>query len=187
MGQNETSTVLRIDALFAEDFRHSVHPSNGSVESSEYKEVHDRIEAIELMKQATADAEKAKQERMQRSKPAAPEQKAASASAALLDKVAAEDKPPVETSNVPPQSPDAESSAKSLEERVKELRRQLQRVVKAPGAALKSAPFHTASNLQSLSTGTEVFIVVSTPYWYGVETHDGQHGWMLRNELEELP
>jgi hypothetical protein len=30
-------------------------------------------------------------------------------------------------------------------------------------------------------------IVISTTYWYGVETHDGQHGWMLRTELEELP
>jgi hypothetical protein len=41
--------------------------------------------------------------------------------------------------------------------------------------------------LQSLPTGTEVLIVISTPYWYGVETHDGQHAWMLRVELEELP
>jgi len=25
------------------------------------------------------------------------------------------------------------------------------------------------------------------PYWYGVETHDGQHGWMLRDQLELTP
>jgi hypothetical protein len=41
--------------------------------------------------------------------------------------------------------------------------------------------------LQALPTGTEVLIVVSTPYWYGVETHEGQHGWILRDELEMLP
>jgi hypothetical protein len=59
--------------------------------------------------------------------------------------------------------------------------------VKSPGAALKSAPFHTATTLQSLPTGTEVLIVVSTPYWLGVETHEGQHGWILRDELEQVP
>jgi hypothetical protein len=73
----------------------------------------------------------------------------------------------------------------SLEERVKDLRKQVERVVKAPGAPLKTAPFHTASTLQSLTTGTEVLILISTPYWYGVETHEGQHGWMMRDQLEQ--
>jgi uncharacterized protein YgiM (DUF1202 family) len=67
------------------------------------------------------------------------------------------------------------------------LKQQVERLVKAPGAALRSAPFHTASTLQSLAAGTEVLIVVSTPYWLGVETHDGQHGWILRDQLELLP
>ena len=74
-----------------------------------------------------------------------------------------------------------------MEQHVKDLRRQVQRLVKAPGAPLKPAPFHTASTLQSLKPGTDVLIVVSTPYWYGVETHEGQHGWMLRDDLELLP
>jgi hypothetical protein len=26
-----------------------------------------------------------------------------------------------------------------------------------------------------------------TPYWFGVETEDGQHGWLLRAQLEALP
>jgi hypothetical protein len=30
-------------------------------------------------------------------------------------------------------------------------------------------------------------IEISTPYWLGVETHEGQHGWILRDELEQLP
>jgi polyhydroxyalkanoate synthesis regulator phasin len=75
----------------------------------------------------------------------------------------------------------------TIEQRVQDLRRQVQRLVKSPGAALKSAPFHTATTLQSLPTGTEVLIVVSTTYWLGVETHEGQHGWILRDELELLP
>ncbi len=81
----------------------------------------------------------------------------------------------------------AQAAPQTLEERVKDLRHQVQRLVKAPGAPLKSAPFHTASTLQSLPTGTEVLIVISTTYWFGVETHDGQHGWILRDELEQLP
>jgi hypothetical protein len=74
----------------------------------------------------------------------------------------------------------------TLEERVKDLRKQVERIVKAPGAPLKSAPFHTASTLELLTPGTEVLIVISTPYWYGVETRDGQHGWMQRDQLELL-
>jgi hypothetical protein len=74
-----------------------------------------------------------------------------------------------------------------LEDHVRELRRQAERVIKAPGAQLKSAPFHSASTLKSLQAGSEVAIVIVTPYWYGVETEDGQHGWVHREQLELLP
>ena len=85
-----------------------------------------------------------------------------------------------QTSSPRPASP-------TLEEHVHDLRRQVQRLVKAPGAPLQSAPFHTATTLRSLPAGTEVLIVISTPYWFGVETHEGQHGWILREQLEQLP
>ena len=85
------------------------------------------------------------------------------------------------------QQTEAGPAAQTLEEHVHDLRRQIERLVKAPGAPLKSAPFHTASTLQSLPAGTEVLIVISTPYWFGVETHEGQHGWMLRDQLEQVP
>jgi len=32
-----------------------------------------------------------------------------------------------------------------------------------------------------------LLILISTPYWYGIETHDGQHGWVSRDQLEQLP
>jgi hypothetical protein len=176
MGQGEKNTVLRIDAVFVEEFRHTSHPSNGSVESSEYKDIHDHLEATEVMKQQTSEAEKERQEQL------AKKQRAAFES----------DTPPV---IAPPPSPAAAenvaeaapATAQSLEEHVHDLRRQVERIVKSPGAPLKSAPFRTASTLQSLSTGTEVLIVISTPYWYGVETHEGQHGWISRDQLELLP
>jgi len=73
------------------------------------------------------------------------------------------------------------------EQRLSRLRHQVERIVKKPGAPLKSAPFHTASTMKSLEPGTEVLIVVLSPYWFGVETHGGEHGWIRRDELEPLP
>ena len=224
--QGADHTVLRIDARFVEDFRRIVHPSNGSVEGAEYKDIHDRLDAVSLMKSETADAEREKQ--AAREKMAAAHQEAASGTPAPAATTVAEataaaspapsvgtpapvaessSGSPASSSSVSPastaaaalpvaaspspSSPDSsvsdDDSLRTLQEHVKDLRRQVQRLVKAPGAPLKSAPFHTASTLQSLAPGTEVLIVVSTPYWYGVETHEGQHGWMLRDDLELLP
>ena len=178
--QGDKNTVLRIDARFVEDFRHVGHPSNGSVEGAEYKTVHDQLESIELMKAQTVEAEKEKQEhfaQMQRpalSDPAlAPAPQAFSTSSTTLEPATLH--------------ADAQSSSQTLEQHIQDLRRQVQRLVKAPGAPLQSAPFHTATILRSLPPGTEVLIVISTPYWFGVETHEGQHGWILRDELEQVP
>ena len=93
---------------------------------------------------------------------------------------------PAAANEVPP-SKEATPAVLTLEQHLQDLRRQVQRVVKAPGAPLQSAPFHTATTLQSLPAGTEVLIVVSTPYWLGVETHEGQHGWIMRDQLEQVP
>lgn len=172
--QGEKNTVLRIDARFVEDFRHTMHPSNGSVESAEYKDIHDRLDALELTKSETIEAEKEKQEQLARKQNAGASQDASS-SQAPVESVAGTSNSSDAAAQAPPQT---------LEEKIHNLRQQVERRVKAPGAPLKSAPFHTASTLQSLPAGTEVLIVITTPYWLGVETHDGQHGWMLRDELE---
>jgi hypothetical protein len=29
--------------------------------------------------------------------------------------------------------------------------------------------------------------VITTPYWLGVETHQGQHGWVAREDVELAP
>jgi hypothetical protein len=205
--QGDHNTVLRIDAVFVEDFRHTVHQSNGSVETAEYKDIHDHLDSIELMKSQTVEAEKERTEQLARKQELAEE-----STRAKNDSPAQ----PVATAKVRPDSgptssgalstaptSDAEASVpqsavsqteapqgqvpQSLEEHVRDLRRQVERLVKSPGAPLKSAPFHTSSTLQSLTAGTEVMIVISTPYWFGVETHEGQHGWMLRDDLEPLP
>src|SRR6202011_5272307 len=134
--QGDKNTVLRIDALFVEDFRHSVHQSNGSVESSEYKDIQDRLQAVELMKKENAEAEQAKQERLAKknfgmgddtvllSTPpsTAPQTSPASpASAAPQPSAAYEQQPP---DSLAPES---------LEQHVAELRQQVERLVKKPG------------------------------------------------------
>src|SRR5580658_5441266 len=66
--QGEKNTVLRINALFVEDFRRTVHKSNGSVESAEYQDIQDRLQAVELVKRETEEALQAKQERAAKQK-----------------------------------------------------------------------------------------------------------------------
>lgn len=210
--QGEKNTVLRVDALFKEDFRHVVHQSDGSVESAEYKDIQEHIEAIEVMKKQNIEAERERQEQLAKKQnpgtptyaPPAAEMQSSSRPSALqsepvavpqtveghvdsASQAAVTQAPVTHSADQTPsvQTPPGQAlPGQSLEEHVKDLRKQVERLVKAPGAPLKSAPFHTASTLQSLSTGTEVLILISTPYWYGVETHDGQHGWVLRDELE---
>ena len=177
--QGTKNTVLRINALFVEDFRRVVHQSNGSVEGAEYADIHDRLDRISAMKAETVE--------LQREKEAGRNPGAASAgyssSQPSLDAAAT----PVQEVTMEEAKVAAPSASQTPQERVKQLRQQVERIVKAPGAALKSAPFHTATTLQPLPAGTEVLVVITSTYWLGVETHDGQHGWILRDELEQVP
>lgn len=192
--QGDKNTVLRIDALFEEEFRHTVHQSNGSVESAEYKDIREHLDTIEVMKAQNVEAQKERRELLAKKQNVAMRNGGESSS---IRQVPAQPQPEaVESSlNTATQAGVVESSPaagpglspQTLEQRVKDLRKQVERLVKAPGAPLKSAPFHTAGTLQLLTPGTEVLIQISTPYWYGVETHEGQHGWMERDQLEMLP
>lgn len=194
--QGDKNTVLRIDALFEEEFRHTVHQSNGSVETAEYKDIREHLDTIEVMKAQNAEAQKERQELLAKKQnvamrnagesssirqvPVQPAPEAVESSSNTATQAGI-----VASSETPAAGPG--SAPQTLEQRVKDLRRQVERLVKEPGAPLKSAPFHTAGTLQLLTPGTEVLIQISTPYWYGVETHEGQHGWMERDQLELLP
>src|ERR1700686_1557130 len=199
--QGQKNTVLRIDALFAEDFRKVVHQSNGSVESAEYKDIQEHLEAIEGRKNRTEEVKQERQEHLAKKKnlttkgdwPPSASQSSSAADAQVADSQSGESAAnsashpaAIQTSVATPPGETLSGqnlSGQSLEEHVKDLRKQVERLIKAPGAPLKSAPFHTASTLETLTTGTEVLILISTPYWYGVETHEGQHGWMMRDQL----
>ena len=174
-GQGEQNTVLHIDAIFVEDFRHTVHLSNGSVEGAEYKDIHDHLETLHALKQQANEAAaqhaqvNEKLLRNETGPPALPVKRPAPSQSSVAD--------------VAP----SQSLNESPEEHLKNLRRQVERVVKPPGAPLKASPFQSAKTLVALPSGTEVLIVISTPYWFGVETHEGQHGWVYRDELELAP
>lgn len=162
--KDATRTILHIDAVFVEDFRRTVHPSNGSVETAEFKDIDDRVANIQAQKKQDEEAARHRSEELaKQSLEHKTQQDEALALAA------------------------AQTSADSLEQHVAQLRHQLERVIRAPGAELKSAPFQTASKLKSLDAGSEVIILVVTPYWYGVETESGEHGWINHAQLEPLP
>jgi hypothetical protein len=159
-----SKTILRIDAVFVEDFHRTVHPSDGSVENAECQEIENQIESVEAEKKQGEEREKQRQDKL--------------AGKELERKRLAD-----ETSALAA----AQTSAQTLDQHLEDLRHQAERVVKAPGSQLKSAPFHSATNVKALEAGAEVIILIVTPYWYGVETIDGQHGWINRGELEPLP
>ena len=75
---------------------------------------------------------------------------------------------------------DTQAAEKQLDEQVKSLRHEVERRVKAPGTDLKAAPFQSAATLKPLSAYTEVLVLIVTPHWLGVETPEGQRGWIPR-------
>jgi hypothetical protein len=213
--QGDNNTVLRIDAIYVENFRHVSHASDGSVESAEYKDIQDHLQAAELIKQETAEALRLKDERAARQHPSSASGESSSLEssstagewpvadsestsansmnsareAASSEELSTPAVPPatVSTSAAPESSLAYELTGQALEQHIADLRRQIVRVVKKPGAPLQSAPFHTATTIRSLQPGTEILLEINTPYWLGVETHEGEHGWIRRDELELAP
>jgi len=157
-------TRLRIDAIFVETAQRAAHPSDGTVESSEYKAIQDHLQAMQHAEQEAADAQRRRE----------------SADLARQTFIRQrEDEAALLAS--------AKSSAQDLEQRIDSLRHEIQRRIRARGAALKAAPFRSAATLSNLASQTEVVILIVTPHWYGVETPSGQHGWLPLDQLEPLP
>jgi hypothetical protein len=161
---NQNRTRLRIDAVFVESSRRTVHPSDGTVEASEFKVFQERLQALQLDEQDALDAKRRRD------------------SVDLARHTLA-----LQHEDENTRLAAAESSNQELEQQVRSLRQQVERRIKAPGAALKAAPFRSAANVASLSAFTEVVIVIVTPRWFGVETPDGQRGWLPVEELESVP
>jgi hypothetical protein len=161
---DDNRTRLRIDAVFVETARRLVHPSDGTVESSEFKVFQDHLQALQFDEQEAVDAKRRRD------------------GVDLAKRTLA-----LQHEDENTRLSAAESSNQDVQQRIHSLRQQLQRRVKAPGATLKAAPFRTAANVTSLSAYTDVVIVIVTPRWYGIETPDGQRGWLPIDQLESLP
>jgi hypothetical protein len=162
LGVAPNRTHLQIDAVFVEDGSKRVHPSDTTVETSEFAEIQSHIVRIQREERQTADL----LQRRQLQLAAQSNVKERNAEAAKLK--------------------DAENSVQSLELRLHELQHQAELRVKAQ-ANLKSAPFQHAATLQSVPANSDVLIEIITPYWYGVETVDGHRGWLRHDQVEPLP
>lgn len=166
----EERTRVRIDAIFIEDARRKAHASDSTVETSEFKAIQDKLQELQLAKQ------KAQEERVQS---AATEKK-------REEQAVAEQGAARERQQESERLSAAESSIQGFEERLAELRRQVEVRVKESGTSLKTAPFAKATDLASMSAGTEVVVLIVTPSWYGVESSDGRHGWLRRDQVEPV-
>jgi hypothetical protein len=157
-------TRVKIDAVYQETAHRMFHPSDGSVEKSEMKEIKDSLETLQEAAAQAADARRRQ------------------TSAELVRESLIRQRED-ETSRIN----NAQISQKDLEQQVKALHHELERRVNAPGADLKAAPFQSAATLRTLTAFTDVVILIVTPHWLGVETPDGQRGWLPQEQLEQLP
>lgn len=157
-------TRVKIDAIYQETAHRIFHASDGTVEKSEMKEIKDQLETLQEAAAQAADARRRQ------------------TSTELVRQSMIRQRED-ETSRIS----NAQSSQKDLEQQVSALHHELERRVKAPGADLKAAPFQSAATLKSLSAFTDVVILIVTPHWLGVETPEGQRGWLPQELLEQLP
>jgi len=157
-------TRVKIDALYQESGHRVVHASDGTVEKSEMKEIKDQLEALQEAASQAADARR----------------RETSAELVRQSLIRQRDDETSRFNN-------AQSAQKDLEQQVSALHHELERRVKAPGADLKAAPFQSAASLKTLSAFTDVIILIVTPHWLGVETPEGQRGWLPQGRLEQLP
>jgi hypothetical protein len=161
---NPERTRVKIDAVYLEGAHNRVHASDGNVEKFEMNEVKDALDSLQQAAMEAADARRR------------------ALSAELVRQSYARQREE-ETTRVN----NAQTSEKDLEQQIDSLRRELERRVKAPGADLKGAPFQSAANLKALPAHSEVVVLIVTPHWLGVETPEGQRGWLAMEQVEPLP
>jgi hypothetical protein len=155
---------VKVDAVYVESAHKTIHPSDGAVEKSEMKEIKDALDALQQAAMNAADARRRE------------------VSAELVRQSYARQRE--DESN---RLSNAQSSEKEMQQEIVSLRHELERRVKAPGADLKAAPFQSAADLKTLAAYTEVVVLIVTPHWLGVETPEGQRGWLPLEQLEPLP
>jgi hypothetical protein len=162
-GVLENRTHLQITAVFVEDGTKHVHVSDTSVETSEFAEIQSHLVTIQREEQQEAEILQKRQ---------------LDDEAARISKERNEEAARVQI---------VDSSLNGLEQRANQLQHLLEVRVINPSTDLKSAPFHSATSVGTLTAGSDVLVEIITEYWYGVETTDGHRGWLRRDQVEPLP
>lgn len=157
-------THLEIFAVFVENGTNRVHPSNSTVETSEFAEIQKQLTSIQKDRQMAAKIQEKKDRQAEE--------------AVALARQNAEEIA---------RSQATDSSLQALERRARELQRALEMRTQKPNVELKAAPFHGAATLTKLPANSDVLVEILTTYWYGVETTDGHRGWVRRDEVVSLP
>ncbi|HTP69012.1 MAG TPA: hypothetical protein VMJ35_08925 [Dongiaceae bacterium] len=157
-------TRVHIDAVYFETAHRVYRASDGSVEKAEMKEIKDALDSMIQAEMEAADARRREQ------------------SSELVRQSYLRQREDEST-----RLSKAQSTVKDLETEIVALRRELERRVKAPGADLKAAPYKSSANLKTLAAFTDVVVLIVSPHWLGVETPEGQRGWLPVSQLEQLP
>jgi hypothetical protein len=155
---------VHVDAVYVETARRRMHASDGTVEKSELKEIKDQLDENQQAAQEAADVRR----------------RAKSAELVRQSYVRQREDENTRLSN-------AQTAQQQLTDEVRSLHHELERRVRAPGADLKAAPFQSAATLKTLAAYSEVVVLIVTPHWLGVETPEGQRGWIPEEHLEQLP
>ena len=160
----ENRTRVHIDAVYLENAHKVQHASDGNVEKSEMKEIKEALDSLIQAEMDAADARRREQ------------------SAELVRQSYLRQREDEAT-----RLAKAQTNVKDLEQEIAVLRRELERRIKAPGAELKAAPFESAAALKTLAAYSSVVVLIVTPHWLGVETPEGQRGWLPLDRLEQMP
>ena len=161
---DENRCRVKVDAIYMETAHRVYHASDGNVEKSELKAIQ------EYLNEQMAAAEEAADARRRQ------------LSAELVKQSIVRQRED-ETTRLST----AKSSVQDLEQQVNALHHELERRIKAPGTDMKAAPFKSAATFKNLQAYTEVVVLIITDHWLGVETPEGQRGWVPADALEPLP
>jgi hypothetical protein len=157
---NANSTRLRIDAVFQEDARRTIHPSDGTPENGEFLAIEAKIKDVEE-KEAEAKHEAS----------AAVQEQQIGKLQSELDREVADLK-------------SIQSKQKDVEQQIADLQRNKAAHIRTSSADLKAAPYTKSKTLQSLTQGDTVTVLLQTPNWYHVLAPNGEQGWIYRMMIE---
>lgn len=156
------STRLRIDAVFQEEARRTIHPSDGTPENGEFLAIEAKVKDVEDQEAQLQRQVGLEQQEQQ------------------LGKLQAElDRETTELNAV-------KAKQQDVQRQIQELQRNKAGHIRTSTADLKAAPYNRSKTLLSLSQGDTVTVLMQTPNWYQVVAPSGEQGWVYRLMIEVI-